>query len=183
MSAALYLVPAPPHDDPPHHLRQVTPPTIDHLPPAIQGTLALDWTLPSGLPAVPELPDAPATLWLVPQPDAAQLSELPDPADWSRRLSQAIVDVFEGRRPATQLVRWTAPDVHARITRIARARATTRGTSASTPGRVRSVKIFQPHELSAEVTVVYVSEQRVRAFALRLDLWRGRWRASALEVA
>jgi len=180
---ALYLVPAPAHDDPPRHLRKVTPLSSDHVPTANQGTLALDWTLPSGLPAVPELPDAPAALWLVPQPNSEQLRDLPNPADWSRRLSQAIVDVFEGRRPATQLVRWTAPDVHSRITRIARASATTRGTTASTPGRVRTVKIFQPNELSAEVTVVYVSEQRVRAFALRLDVWRGRWRASALEVA
>ena len=182
MSTALYLVPAPAHDDPPHHLR-ASASEVDCAPTANQGTLALDWALPSGLPSVPELPEAPAMLWLVPQPDSAQMNDLPNPADWSRRLSQAIVDVFEGRRPATQLVRWTAPDVHARITRIARASATTRGATASTPGRVRSVKIFQPHELSAEVTVVYVSEQRVRAFALRLDVWRGRWRASALEVA
>ena len=91
---------------------------------AVQGTLALAFVLPTGVPSVPQ---APPDLRLVPppRPDAeADLDEaefgpqptprraLPEPRHWSGRFAQAVVEVLAGDRPVAQLVRWTTTDVY-----------------------------------------------------------------------
>ena len=87
----------------------------------VQGTLALAFVLPSGLPALPE---PPPDLHVVPD-DARSLDEfgprptrraaLPAPRTWAGRVVQAIVEVLAGVRPATQLVRWTTDEVYEEI--------------------------------------------------------------------
>ena len=89
--------------------------------PGFQGTLALAFVLPSGLPAVPEPPpdlhlieddgDSPDEFGPRPTGRAA----LPSPRTWAARVVQAIVEVLSGVRPATQLVRWTTEEVYEEI--------------------------------------------------------------------
>src|SRR6266508_1855311 len=74
----------------------------------IQGTLALSFTLPNGLPAEPEVPP---TLRLVPPlDDRTSLPRPPKQSDaraWAGRLARAVIEVMAGERPAAQLLRWT----------------------------------------------------------------------------
>src|SRR3990170_1128248 len=82
--------------------------------PLVQGALALDFALPSGLPAVPQ---AAALTLLVggdrrpgpaPHPDAlATPATVPAARDWAGRFVQAVVEVIAGDRPLQQLIRWT----------------------------------------------------------------------------
>jgi Family of unknown function (DUF6459) len=127
----------------------------------VQGTLALSFTLPGGLPAVPE---PPAHLRLVradhdgtpasrtsgeAEPGGAGAGDpandeqlalakpgnpagLPDAKIWTGRLVQAVVEVLGGERPLAQLLRWTTPDVYSSL--AARVRATTLRRTPRRPG-------------------------------------------------
>jgi hypothetical protein len=106
-----------------------------------QGALTLAFALPSGVLAVPELPDAVRLellrpiLRLVPAaanghstadkrrrshrypddefgPQQTSRVLLPEPKAWAGRLVQAIIEVTAGVRPLAQLVRWTTTDVY-----------------------------------------------------------------------
>lgn len=152
----------------------------------VQGTLALDFPLPSGLPAVPRTP----TLAVVHGGDeapAAQSSGDPAPAPnaWAGRFVQAVVEVISGDRPLQQLVRWTDERVYTDLSRRVRLLGLT--TSAASRHRmerahVRSVHIFQPHAGAAEVAAHVRHGVRSRAVAARLELDRGRWTCTALRL-
>jgi hypothetical protein len=166
--------------------------------PSAQGTLALTFLLPSGLPVVPESP----TLRLVgpPTPGAARLAEpdddmfapqptpradLPDPHFWAGRLAQAMLEVDAGIRPVAQLRRWTSDEVYARLRRRSHR---SRFVVAREPGRqpptrvwVRSVRVCEPADGIAEVSAVVQDGRRPRAVAFRLEGSDGRWRCTALE--
>lgn len=119
-------------------------------------------------------------------------ADLPDPYRWSRRLVQVLVEVMSGNRAATQLLRWTSPEVYERV-RVLTApapRATATGQLRSTvtgagAGRrrpvVRSVRVCEPADGVAEVSAVVLTGQRAQALAVRLEGHDGRWRATALE--
>ena len=155
----------------------------------VQGTLALAFVLPSGLPAVPEVPALRLAGRSVPEPNAAGAAAgaagaLPDPRPWAGRLVQAVAEVLAGDRPVAQLVRWTSAGVFAHMQR--RAQGHTRGGSADGPPRqrpvVRSLHISQPAAGVAEVCAAVQRGSRVMAIALRLDVRGGRWLCTALEV-
>ncbi len=161
--------------------RDVAPPTLT------QGTLALDFALPSGVPAVPQ---APALTLVV---GGAQTPELcsppagpvPAPKDWAARFVQAVVEVIAGDRPLQQLVRWTDERVYADLSRRVRILGLT--TSAASRHRtershVRSVHIFQPRPDAAEVAAHVRHGSRSRAVAARLEADRARWRCTALRL-
>jgi hypothetical protein len=150
-----------------------------------QGALALAFTLPGGLPALP-------TLRLVPTPEAEpeELSfepqrtaraALPDPQHFAGRLVQAVVEVAIGSRPAAQLVRWTSSDVYAdlnsRVRRAARSDPLGRRKPAA---RVRSVHVSEPSDGVLEVCALVQREDRATAVAMRLDGVDGRWQCTAL---
>lgn len=114
---------------------------------ADQGTLALAFALPGGLPVSPAEPGEPdglahethRRLQLVPPLEATPArrpskrkartreddfgprhtprENLPAPRPWAGRLVQAIVEVTSGVRPVSQLVRWTTTDVYATMQR------------------------------------------------------------------
>jgi hypothetical protein len=158
--------------------------------PATQGSLALSYLLPSGMPAAPEL-TVPLRLVDVPGPDVAESTLaalaprlptssdlLPDPRRWSARLAQGIVEVLHGHRPLQQLVRWTDEAVYADLAR----RLTYRRPADAPRPRVRSIRVCQPSDGIAEASVVVQSGPRCRALAMRLEGLDGRWCCTVLEI-
>jgi hypothetical protein len=151
----------------------------------VQGTLALAFLLPSGVPAEP-LP--PPRLRLVVDRDerrpadpefAAQptgRAELPEPAPWAGRFAQAVVEALDGDRPASQLVRWTSCEVYQALTRRVLSPA------GSARAVVRSVHVTEPADGVAEVTALVRRGPRCTAVALRLEGLDGRWQCTALEL-
>jgi hypothetical protein len=163
----------------------------------VQGTLALSFLLPSGVPAAPET--AP-TLRLVgriddetadtvrrsvdpddfgPQPSASEL--LPPARSWAGRVVQAIVEVLAGVRPVGQLVRWTTADVYDEIANLVIPGP--RLPDCGPPrGVVRSVHVTEPADGVAEVCALVRRGARSTAVALRLEGMDGRWQCTALEL-
>jgi hypothetical protein len=159
--------------------------------PALQGALALDFPLPSGLPAAPHAPE----LTLVvgrPEPPTASAERPPCPVcpgpaarDWAGRFVQAVVEVIAGDRPLQQLIRWTDERAYCDLSRRVRILGLT--TSAASRHRtershVRSVHIYQPHPDAAEVAAHVRHGARSRAIAARLEAERGRWTCTALRL-
>lgn len=162
--------------------------------PQSQGTLALTWVLPSGLPAMPE----PPVLRLAPplredaetdfDPQPTPRALLPDPRRWGGQLVQAIVEVVAGDRPSTQLVRWTSPEVYTQI-REATHRSWTDGARRAVAGDartnrvlVRSVHLCEPLDGAAELCSTVHRAGRASAVALRLEGVDGRWLCTALQL-
>ena len=186
----LRLVPTP-HWEPPYEDTDARPALAGVDP--VQGTLALTFLLPSGLPALPSTP----LLRLV-EPalrsssddslfDAQPTSSahLPDARFWAGRLTQAILEVEAGVRPVSQLRRWTSDAVYAQL----RSRSNRRRVLAlretgrrRTPGlTVRSVRVCEPDDGIAEVCAVVHDGRRPRALAMRLEGTDGRWRCTVIE--
>ena len=163
---------------------------------AVQGTLALAFVLPSGVPAVPDAPPVPAPpdLRLVRPADAQEALDdvefgpqptpraaLPEPRTWAGRFVQAVIEVLAGDRPASQLVRWTTTEVYDDVA----CRITPGGRPGSAvPARavVRSVHVTEPADGVAEVAALVRRGVRVTAVALRLEGMDGRWQCTALEL-
>jgi Family of unknown function (DUF6459) len=152
----------------------------------VQGTLALAFVLPSGLPAVPE---PPIDLHLVTDPDRpdefgplpTRRAALPAPRTWAGRVVQAIVEVLAGVRPATQLVRWTTDEVYEEIS--ARVLAGSYSNPDGPPrGVVSSLHVSEPADGVAEVCALVRRGTRSTAVALRLEGMDGRWQCTALEL-
>jgi Family of unknown function (DUF6459) len=153
-----------------------------------QGTLALDFPLPSGLPAVPQ---APALSLVVGDADAAEaaaaiaVASVPAPRDWAGRFVQAVVEVVAGDRPLQQLVRWTNERVYADLSRRVRILGLTTSAAArhrTERSHVRSVRIYQPRPDAAEVAAHVRHGARSRAVAARLEAQRGRWTCTDLTL-
>lgn len=150
-----------------------------------QGTLALDFRLPSGLPATPAAPQ----LTVLPggrRASAGQTpGDLPDVEHWAACFVQAIVEVIGGDRPVAQLTRWTSAMVYCDISRRVSILGTT--STAASRGRVsrpqvRSVHLCQPCDGVAEVAAHIRHGQRSRAVAARLEVVQGRWLCTALQL-
>ena len=145
-----------------------------HLP-GVQGTLALD--LLASQPGPPETPEL----------DLSRRARVPHVTDqevrsWAARFAQAVVEVVGGQRPASQLVRWAAPDVHRDLARRAHLVGLTAGRAGrSVRPQVRSVHICRPSPTSAEVSVHVRHGMRSRALAMRLDRQGDRWTCTVLE--
>ena len=107
--------------------------------------------------------------------------DLPDPEVFTAQISQAIVEVLAGTRPASQVVRWTSADVYAVLARRSLV-AARRGVAARRPSLVRRVRICQPADGVIEASIVVVHPDRVRAMALRLIGLDGRWVVTELQV-
>jgi hypothetical protein len=159
---------------------------------AVQGTLALAFVLPSGVPTSPQ---APPELHLVPalRPDAERdlddaefgpqptsRCHLPEPRGWSGRFAQAVVEVLAGDRPVTQLVRWTTTDVYDQI--ACRVLDAASGGAHSARALVRSVHVSEPADGVAEVAAMVRRGLRTTAVAMRLEGLDGRWQCTAVEL-
>jgi len=110
---------------------------------------------------------------------------------WSRRYAQAVVEIVNGDRPASQLVRWTAPRVHEELTRRAQivARAGVhqaglgRGRRPVVRPAVQNVRTCFISPAVAEVSVHVRYGARSRALAARFEHLNQRWVCTALEFA
>lgn len=165
-------------------------PERDHIP--TQGALALQFELPSRLPVEPVVPH----LTLVPdlrpdldddwaEPQHTPTAQLPPARQWAARLTQAVVEVMAGGRPAAQLVRWTSLEVYTELQRAV-LRAGRRGVDARRSTQlssVRSVHVSSPADGVAEVCAVVDEGARRRAVAMRLEGKDGRWQCTALQLA
>ncbi|MEI8080925.1 MAG: Rv3235 family protein [Actinomycetes bacterium] len=104
--------------------------------------------------------------------------DLPDPKRWAARLSQAIIEVRAGSRPAHQLLRWTSIDVFESLL----AEVGNQGRPRAPHGHVSSVHVARPADGVAEVSAVVTGRHRSRALALRLEGWDGRWLCTTLAI-
>ncbi|MEO7981022.1 MAG: Rv3235 family protein [Sporichthyaceae bacterium] len=159
--------------------------------PAVQGTLALAFLLPSGLPSTPvappglrlvmSRPEAEETADLVdfgPQPTAT--SDLPEARGWAGRFAQAMVEVLAGDRPLAQLVRFTTTGVYDEVAGLIARPDVTRADTAR--GVVRSVHVSEPADGIAEICALVRRGARSTALALRVEGLDGRWQCTALEL-
>lgn len=101
------------------------------------------------------------------------------------RFAQAVVEVLGGDRPLSQLVRWTSPRVYheleQRLTILTRTSDSGRRMRTIRP-QVRSVHVYHPTPVAAEVSVHVRHGQRSRAIAARLELAQGQWRCTELQL-
>lgn len=198
---ALRVLPAPrwdpPYDDdrPTALVRRATQAPAEST--SVQGTLALAFALPDGLPAIPTVPrlrlldPLPA---IDPDDDVDRVrtprSALPAPGPWAGRLVQALVEVLAGDRPSAQLVRWTDEDVYAAVRASIRPSShhiahTAPASDARLPrhrAHVRSVRVCEPADGIAEISATVQRDGRTTAVALRLEGLDGRWICTVVEL-
>lgn len=171
----------------------------------VQGTLALSFLLPSGVPAAPagpalrlvtgtatgtvtgkvaaagtdsEAQDTEDLGEFGPQPTGS--AALPAARGWAGRVVQAIVEVLAGARPVAQLVRWTSAEVYDEIANLVMPGPQL--PCGPPRGVVRSVHVTEPADGVAEVCALVRRGARSTAVALRLEGRDGRWQCTALEL-
>lgn len=164
--------PAPPVEDPTAEPLQVLPDTVrrrwDRI--AFSGSARADADRHDDEPEDRESRTCPAT-------------DLPDAGSWSATLVRACVEALGGQRPVAQLTRWLDGDIWSALNRRALLGVQVLGRPVR-PAPVRILRVH-PCRISAEVwecSVVLHDGHRVRAAALRLELLRSRWRATALTI-
>ncbi|WP_258726440.1 Rv3235 family protein [Cellulomonas sp. NS3] len=112
-----------------------------------------------------------------------ETAPMPDPTPVCCALALAATEAMRGTRSVAQLARWVSPAVFEQL--AARAALTVRvlGRGAATRRpEVLRVRVCRLGEHVAEAAVVVDDGTRVRAVALRLEMWRGAWRAVAFEI-
>lgn len=151
---------------------------------AIQGTLALDLEPELAPPVVPDVPPL-SGADTVP----VALSVRRELNRWALTFVQATVEVVLGDRPASQLVRWTTPEIHREIAYragvVARAgvhgAGQGRGRRPSVRPQVQNVRTCFVAQDIVEICVRVKYGERNRALAGRLEVIGGRWQCTALE--
>lgn len=152
-----------------------------HRPPAVtpvDGSLALD----AAAQGDPErTPKRTPELRLVAPPERGN----DEVRQWAARFAQAVVEVLGGDRPLQQMLRWTSQRVYGELERrlaiLSRTQDAGRRMRTVRP-QVRSVHVFHPTPVSAEVSVHVRHGQRSRAIAARLEHCGGRWQCTALQL-
>lgn len=122
--------------------------------------------------------EAPWPVASVSRPSPAAPPE--DPTDLCGSIVLAAVEAVTGRRPVMQLARWVSPQVFDALNQAALSRG-----PQSTLGRrttVRSTRVSRISPTVAEASVVIHDGTRVRAAAVRLEVHRGHWRATVLQI-
>lgn len=108
-----------------------------------------------------------------------------DPLEaWAGSFVQAVVEVVEGDRPLSQLVRWTNRRVYGEVSERQRTMSEhSQPTRTRGPRRaqVATMRIYRPAPDVAEVSARVSVGIRSRAIAARLDLIRDRWMCTAIE--
>jgi len=117
-----------------------------------------------------------------PAPAQAPAPALPEPGQWAAVITQAAIEALLGVRPVQQLSRWLATPVYQALARRAGLAQRVGGTATSARVRVRSVRVSAVDDARTEACVTVHDGRRVRAAALRIELFRGRWLVTALEI-
>ncbi|MGI8328830.1 Rv3235 family protein [Actinomadura scrupuli] len=175
-----------------------SPPTGPPGPPRALRSVSRPPALEGPRPAVPGADRAARTAGAGPQArlravPAGGAREEPGPPAVAEAITQLVVEVLVGVRPAHQLSRRATPSVCAELAPSA-ARPPARpgtgtGTGAGRTGRwpatrprVVSWRVQEPVSGAAEVSAVVLLAGRCHAVALRLELFRGRWLCAAIET-
>jgi hypothetical protein len=141
-------------------------------PHGLQETLPFEWPTNGSGALKPPSPRVSEPINLFdPQPTARK--DLPSAQQWAMRLVHAVVEVVNGVRPASQLVRWLTPEVLAQVQRHVAHQAMPRLN-------VRSIHVHETDDGVAEVSSVFGTPNRSFALALRLEGFDGRWKATTL---
>ncbi len=151
-------------------------------PPILAGALPVEVTRPTSSRYVQQTLAMDFDLDVEVEPRVTGTAALPDPLESAARLAQAAVEIVEGTRPATQLIRHTSQEVYAVLARRAFIAAR---RSAQPPTRrpvVRRVRVTHPADGVVEACAVIVHADRARALALRLEGLDGRWVVTALAL-
>lgn len=149
----------------------------------VQGTLALA-VLPHQAPPEPA-GDGGSTATVV--PIDLRLRRTID--QWTRRYVQAALEIVGGDRPATQVLRWTSPEVYADLRRrawlVSRAGGHRPGLARVQPVRpqVRSVHSCFLSDTVVECGVHVRYGARSRAVAARFERIREHWVCTALDFS
>lgn len=108
----------------------------------------------------------------------------PEPGPWAGLLVRSTVEVLLGARPATRLEHWLTPELYDAIRRRAglASRVLGRRTLVDTPRVLSTHPQWFPDRGIAEVSVTLIADGRVRAAAVQLEAFRGRWRATTIEI-
>ncbi len=171
---------------PTHHGHQ--PP----MPAAGQQALDLEFTVGADVPATPPLP--PRLVLVDAHTEFSRLptarADLPPAGAWVARMAMAMVEVYLGQRPASQLIRWTTPDVLSHLQYSARVRAAHPSTAPrSRPGEVvrigrysiASMRVVEPADGIVEATVILIGPARPIPLAIRLEGLDGRWICTVVD--
>jgi hypothetical protein len=116
----------------------------------------------------------------------------------ARAVAQGAVEVIDGTRPAQQLCRWLDPESYERLRLRAGLMRSVAATAAASAGAgcsgapagprasrsvaVRRVRLCRVSDDAFEAALVVLDRTRARAVALRIELQRGDWRVTALEI-
>lgn len=116
-------------------------------------------------------------------PEAGPRQVLPPAAAWTRQFVQTALEAVGGRRPVSQLLRWSNDDVYSLLVRRASlATRLDRAGTATARCAVRSVHLRPLRAGVIEACAVVSDRGRFRAVALRLENAGGRWRVTAFEI-
>ncbi|WP_052436536.1 Rv3235 family protein [Georgenia sp. SUBG003] len=108
---------------------------------------------------------------------------LPDPEQWAGALVRSAVEALCGIRPTAQLARWLSAELYDSLARRACLAVRILGRPAvARRATVRRVHVCRVVPGVVEASVVVHDGNHLRAAAVRLEVHRGRWRATALEI-
>ena len=144
---------------------------------AVQLSLPLEWTLPSGTPARPYL------VSMDPAESTPAPAELPNPTQWAAHMARALVETSFGERPSAQLMRWVS---HEALTALHhRGAAARRHPSHGATSRLRHVRGVRTCPVApgiVEASAVVVGPQRAHAVAMRLEARGTRWVVTEVQI-
>lgn len=129
----------------------------------------------------------------------SRAQSLPDPTALCCAVAHAAVEAFHGARPMQQLARLVSPRVYEQLTRrataqaqlaVANGRSTARKRGVSAGGakeprpltRIVRARVMRVSPVAAEASITVQDGHRVRAAALRVEEFRGRWRIEVLQI-
>lgn len=115
-------------------------------------------------------------------PQPSSTLTLPDVHPLVERLSQAVMEVVSGQRPAAQLIRHFAPSVYSVVARRGLVAARRHDGRPRRPAVVRRVRVCEPADGVVEACAVVMAHGRVRALAMRLEGIDGRWVVTAITI-
>ncbi|GEN78317.1 Rv3235 family protein [Actinotalea fermentans] len=116
--------------------------------------------------------------WPTAAPEPPREEPLEDPTRLCGAVVMAAIEALTSARPLVQLARWVSPEVYEAL-----ARAVRPGPATGRRGVVlRAVRLCRVGPTVAEGTAVVHDGARVRAAAVRLEVHRGSWRATVLQI-
>jgi hypothetical protein len=101
-------------------------------------------------------------------------AQLPPATRTGPVLARALVEVVSGQRPLAQLRVHCSPEVFAGLQR--------RPIAHGPLGHLLNVRVCEPADGAAEISVAFRRGERVRAMAFRIQGVDGRWRITALQT-